>query len=217
MWSQEKAASAISDGRMAEEITPVTVPQRKGDPVIVDTDEHPRSTSLEKLAKLRPLFADPGTVTAGNASGVNDGAAALLLASQDAVDKHGLKPIVKVLGTAAAGVPPRIMGIGPVPATKKLLSRLGMTLDQMDVLELNEAFAVQALACGRELGLKDDDPRINPQGGAIALGHPLGMSGARLATTAVYQLKRGGGRYALCTLCVGVGQGVAMVVERVEQ
>lgn len=215
LWSQEKAAAAITDGRMAEEITPVSVPQRKGDPVVVDTDEHPRSTSLEKLAKLKPLFADPGTVTAGNASGVNDGAAALLLASQDAVDRHGLKPIVKVLGTVAAGVPPRTMGIGPVPATKKLLSRLGMTLDQMDVLELNEAFAVQALACGRELGLKDDDPRINPQGGAIALGHPLGMSGARLATTAVYQLKRGGGRYALCTLCVGVGQGVAMVIERV--
>lgn len=214
-WSQSKAAAAMSDGSLAEEITPVAVPQRKGDPVIVDVDEHPRSTSLEKLAKLRVLFADPGTVTAGNASGVNDGAAALLVASQDAVEQHGLKPRARILGTAAAGVPPRIMGTGPIPATRKLLTRLGMSLDEMDIIELNEAFAVQALTCGRELGLADDDPRINPLGGAIALGHPLGMSGARLVTTAVYQLQRTGGRHALCTMCIGVGQGIAMVIERV--
>ncbi len=215
-WSQTKAAAAMADGRLREEITPVTVPQRKGDPIIVEKDEHPRETSPEKLAKLRTLFADPGTVTAGNASGVNDGAAALLVASKEAVEKHGLTPIVRILGTASAGVPPRIMGFGPVPATRKLLKRIGMSLDDMDVIELNEAFAAQSLACTRELGLADDDPRINPLGGAIALGHPLGMSGARILTSAVHQLKRTGGRYALCALCVGVGQGVAMVVERVE-
>lgn len=215
-WSQTKAAAAMADGRLREEITPVTVPQRKGDPIIVDTDEHPRETSPEKLAKLRTLFADPGTVTAGNASGVNDGAAALLVASKEAVEKHGLTPIVRVLGTASAGVPPRIMGFGPVPATQKLLKRLDMSLDEMDVIELNEAFAAQSLACTRALGLADDDPRVNPLGGAIALGHPLGMSGARILTSAVHQLKRTGGRYALCALCVGVGQGVAMVIERVE-
>ena len=184
--------------------------------MIVEKDEHPRDTSLEKLAKLRTLFADPGTVTAGNASGVNDGAAALIVASKEAAGKHGLTPIVRILGTAAAGVPPRIMGFGPVPATRKLLKRLDMSLDDMDIIELNEAFAAQSLACTRELGLADDDPRINPLGGAIALGHPLGMSGARILTSAVHQLKRTGGRYALCALCVGVGQGVAMVVERVD-
>ncbi len=215
-WSQTKAAAAMADGRLREEITPVTVPQRKGDPIIVDTDEHPRETSLEKLAKLRTLFADPGTVTAGNASGVNDGAAALLVASKEAADEHGLTPIVRIHGTASAGVPPRIMGFGPVPATRKLLKRLDMSLDDMNIIELNEAFAAQSLACTRELGLADDDPRLNPLGGAIALGHPLGMSGARILTSAVHQLRRTGGRYALCALCVGVGQGVAMVIERVD-
>lgn len=213
-WSQSKAAAAVADGRLAEEITPVTVPQLKGDPIVVEKDEHPRDTSLEKLARLKAVFADPGTVTAGNASGVNDGAAALLVGSQAAVKEHGLKPRARVLGTATAGVPPRVMGLGPVPATRKLLTRLGMSLDEMDIIELNEAFAAQALTCSRELGLTDDDPRVNPLGGAIALGHPLGMSGARLVTTAVYQLQRTGGRYALCTMCIGVGQGVAMVIER---
>ena len=216
-WSQAKAAAAMADGRLAEEITPVTVPQRRGEPIMVDRDEHPRDTSPEKLAALRPLFADPGTVTAGNASGVNDGAAALLVSSREAAEKHGLTPLVRVLGTASAGVPPRIMGLGPVPATRKLLQRIGMTLDEMDIIELNEAFAAQALACMRELGLADDDPRVNPLGGAIALGHPLGMSGARLVTSAFHQLRRTGKRYALCTLCVGVGQGTAMVLERVDR
>jgi len=214
LWSQEKAAAAIEDGRMAEEIVAVQVPRRKQDPLVADTDEHPRGTSLEKLAALRPLFPD-GTITAGNASGINDGAAALLLASESAVTRHGLKPLVRVAGTAYAGVPPRIMGYGPVPATRKLMKRLGMSLDDIDIIELNEAFAAQALTCSRELGLADDDPRINPQGGAIALGHPLGMSGARLAVTAIRQLLRGDGRYALCTMCVGVGQGVATVLEKV--
>jgi 3-oxoadipyl-CoA thiolase len=214
LWSQEKAAAAIEDGRMTEEIVAVEVPRRKQDPLVADTDEHPRRTSLEKLAALRPLFPD-GTITAGNASGINDGAAALLLASESAVTRHGLKPLVRVVGTAYAGVPPRIMGYGPVPATRKLMKRLGMSLDDMDIIELNEAFAAQALTCSRELGLADDDPRINPQGGAIALGHPLGMSGARLAVTAIRQLLRGNGRYALCTMCVGVGQGVATVLEKV--
>lgn len=184
---------------------------------MVDRDEHPRDTSPEKLAALRPLFADPGTVTAGNASGVNDGAAALIVSSREAAEKHGLTPLVRVLGTASAGVPPRIMGLGPVPATRKLLQRIGMTLDEMDIIELNEAFAAQALACMRELGLADDDPRVNPLGGAIALGHPLGMSGARIVTSAFHQLRRTGKRYALCTLCVGVGQGTAMVLERVDR
>jgi acetyl-CoA acetyltransferase family protein len=214
LWSQEKAAAAIEDGRMTEEIVAVEVPRRKQDPLVADTDEHPRRTSLEKLAALLPLFPD-GTITAGNASGINDGAAALLLASESAVTRHGLKPLVRVVGTAYAGVPPRIMGYGPVPATRKLMKRLGMSLDDMDIIELNEAFAAQALTCSRELGLADDDPRINPQGGAIALGHPLGMSGARLAVTAIRQLLRGNGRYALCTMCVGVGQGVATVLEKV--
>jgi len=190
----------------------VSVPRRKQDPLIVDTDEHPRSTSLGKLSALRSLFPD-GTVTAGNASGINDGAAALLLASEAGAAKHGLTPKARVLGMAVAGVPPRIMGIGPVPATQKLLQRLNLSLDDFDVLELNEAFSAQALACTRELGLADDDPRINTRGGAIALGHPLGMSGARLAITAMDQLYTGGGKLALCTMCIGVGQGIAMVIE----
>ena len=210
--SQQKAAAAMQDGRLAGEITPVTIPQRKGDPVVVDSDEHPRATSLEKLAQLRPLFPD-GTVTAGNASGINDGAAALLLASEAGAKRHNLEPRARILGMAVAGVPPRIMGIGPVPATNKLLERLNLTLDDFDVLELNEAFSAQALACTRQLGLADDDPRINTRGGAIALGHPLGMSGARLAITAMDQLHTGGGKLALCTMCIGVGQGIAIVME----
>ncbi len=215
LWSQEKAAAAQQDGRLANEITPVSVPRRKQDPLIVDTDEHPRSTSLEKLAALRSLFPD-GTVTAGNASGINDGAAALLLASEAGAAKHGLTPKARVLGMAVAGVPPRIMGIGPVPATQKLLKRMNLSLDDFDVLEFNEAFSAQALACTRELGLADDDSRINTRGGAIALGHPLGMSGARLAITAMDQLYTGGGKLALCTMCIGVGQGIAIVIESVK-
>jgi len=211
-WSQVKAAAAQQDGHLAGEICPVSIPQRKKDPLIVDRDEHPRETSLEKLAQLKPLFPG-GTVTAGNASGINDGAAALLLASEAGAKRHGLQPVARVLGMAVAGVPPRIMGIGPVPATRKLLGRLGLALDDVDILELNEAFAAQALACTRELGLADDDPRINTRGGAIALGHPLGMSGARLALTAMDQLRRGGGKRALCTMCIGVGQGIALVLE----
>jgi len=213
LWSQQKCAAARADGRMAEEITPVLIPQRKGEPLKVELDEHPRETTLEKLAQLKPIVRPTGTVTAGNASGVNDGAAAVLLASQRAAAQYGLKPLARVAGTAVAGVPPRTMGIGPVPATRKLLTRLGRTLDQMEIIELNEAFAVQALACTRQLGLADDDPRINPQGGAIALGHPLGMSGARLVVTAAHQLRRSGGRLALCTMCIGVGQGIAMLLE----
>ena len=213
-WSQVKAAAAQQDGRLAGEICAVSVPRHKQDPLVVDRDEHPRETSLEKLAQLRPLFPD-GTVTAGNASGINDGAAALLLASEEGVRSQGLQPIARVLGMAVAGVPPRIMGIGPVPATRKLLQRLGMSLDDFDILELNEAFAAQALACTRELGLADDDPRINTRGGAIALGHPLGMSGARLALTALDQLKQGEGKRALCTMCIGVGQGIALALEAV--
>jgi 3-oxoadipyl-CoA thiolase len=213
LWSQEKTARAQADGSLAEEIVPVAVPRRKQEPLIADRDEHPRQTTLEQLAALKPLFPD-GTITAGNASGINDGAAALLLASEDAIRRHGLEPLARVVGTAYAGVPPRIMGLGPVPATRHLLARLRISLDDLDVIELNEAFAAQALTCLRELGLADDDPRVNPRGGAIALGHPLGMSGARLAVTAVRQLERNGGRYALCTMCVGVGQGVATVLER---
>jgi len=213
--SQEKAAAAQEDGRLAEEIAPVTIPQRKGDPVVVEKDEHPRQTTLEKLAGLRAPFRDGGSVTAGNASGVNDGACAVIIASKEAAKRHGLTPKARILGMATAGVEPRIMGIGPVPASEKLLSRLGMTIDQMDLIELNEAFAAQGLACMRQLGIEDEDPRVNPQGGAIALGHPLGMSGARLVTTATYQLQRSGGRYALTTMCIGVGQGIAMVIERV--
>ena len=212
-WSQQKAAAAQADGRLSEEIIPVTIPQRKGDPVIVSKDEHPRATSLEKLSQLKPIVRPQGTVTAGNASGINDGAAALLVASQAAVTKYGLTPRARILGSAAAGVEPAIMGFGPVPATRKLLKRLGLTLDDMALIELNEAFAAQALACSRELGLADNDPRLNPQGGAIALGHPLGMSGARLPTTATHQLGRTNARYALCAMCIGVGQGIAVVLE----
>jgi 3-oxoadipyl-CoA thiolase len=212
LWSQQKAAAAQQDGRLAAEITPVSVPRRKKDPLLVDTDEHPRETSLAKLAQLKPLFPN-GTVTAGNASGINDGAAALLLASEAGAKRHNLEPRARVLGMAVAGVPPRTMGIGPVPATNKLLDRLGMSLDNFDVLEINEAFSAQALACTRQLGLADNDPRINTRGGAIALGHPLGMSGARLAITALDQLQQGGGKLALCTMCIGVGQGIALVLE----
>ncbi|MBD3851784.1 MAG: 3-oxoadipyl-CoA thiolase [Acidobacteria bacterium] len=216
-WSQAKAEAAMANGNLAEEITAVTVPRRKQDPLVVDTDEHPRpGTTVEKLAKLRALFRENGTVTAGNASGVNDGACALLVTSEDAAEKHGLTPLVRVVAMSTAGVPPRIMGFAPAPAVKKILRRTGMSLDQMDVIELNEAFAAQALAVTRDLGLADDDPRINPNGGAIALGHPLGMSGARLVTTAVYQLLRSGGHFALCTMCIGVGQGIAMIIERIK-
>jgi acetyl-CoA acyltransferase len=213
-WSQSKTAAAQKDGRLAGEICSVSIPQRKKDPLIFEQDEHPRLSSLEKLAQLRPLFPD-GSITAGNASGINDGAAALLLASDAGAIRHGLQPRARILGMAVAGVPPRTMGIGPVPATRKLLKRLNLTLDDFDVLELNEAFAAQALACTRHLGLADDDPRVNTRGGAIALGHPLGMSGARLAITAMDQLQHGNGKLALCTMCIGVGQGIALVLEKV--
>ena len=212
--SQEKAARAQAGGIFGQEICPVSVPQKKGEPIIVDKDEHPRATSMEALAKLKPVTTPDGTVTAGNASGVNDGACALLLANQRAAVWHGLTPMARIVGTAVAGVPPRVMGIGPVPAVQKLLSRTGLALKDMDVIELNEAFAAQGVAALRALGLDDDDPRVNPNGGAIALGHPLGMSGARLITTAAYQLNRIQGRYALCTMCIGVGQGIAMIIER---
>ena len=213
--SQEKAARAQASGRLAREIVPVAIPQRKGDPVAVDTDEHPRMTSLEALGRLRPIVRSDGTVTAGNASGVNDGAAALIVASEAAAKRHGLTPRARILGAAVAGVPPRIMGIGPAPATQKLLARLSLTLADLDVIELNEAFAAQGLAVLRQLELEDEDPRVNPNGGAIALGHPLGMSGARLALTATEELQGGSGRYALCTMCIGVGQGIALALERV--
>jgi 3-oxoadipyl-CoA thiolase len=216
LWSQAKAASAQQDGRLAGEICAVSVPQRKKDPLIVDRDEHPRESSLSKLAQLNPLFPG-GTVTAGNASGINDGAAALLLASEAGTVRYKLEPRARILGMAVAGVPPRIMGIGPVPATNKLLQRLGLSLDDFDIIELNEAFAAQALACTRQLGLADDDPRINTRGGAIALGHPLGMSGARLGLTATDQLHSGGGKRALCTMCIGVGQGIALALEAISQ
>jgi len=214
LWSQLKAAAAQQDGRLADEIIAVNIPQRKGDPLVADKDEHLRATTLDKLAQLKPIF-EQGTVTAGNASGINDGAAALLLASAAGLRRHKLEPVARVLGMAVAGVAPRIMGIGPVPATTKLLGRLGLSMDDLDLLELNEAFAAQALACTRQLGLTDDDPRVNPQGGAIALGHPLGMSGARLVTTAMRQLQRSGGKRVLCTMCVGVGQGIAVILEKV--
>ncbi|MDY3199165.1 MAG: 3-oxoadipyl-CoA thiolase [Pseudomonadaceae bacterium] len=213
--SQEKTAKAQAAGIFAEEIVAIEIPRRKQEPLIFDTDEHPRASTLEKLAALPAPFRENGSVTAGNASGVNDGAAAMLVASADAVQKHGLKPVARILGMATAGVEPRIMGIGPVPAVRKLLDKQGLTIDQIDVIELNEAFAAQGLAVMRELGIKDDDARVNPNGGAIALGHPLGMSGARLLMTAALQLQRTGGRYALCTMCVGVGQGIAMLIERV--
>jgi len=214
--SQARCAAAMAAGRLAEEIVPVTIPRRKGDPAIVDTDEHPRpDVTAEGLAKLKGVVKPDGTVTAGNASGVNDGAAALLVASEAAAVRHGLTPRARVVAMATAGVPPRIMGIGPVPATKKVLEKTGLSLADMDVIELNEAFASQALAVLRGLGLPDDAKHVNPNGGAIALGHPLGMSGARLVTTAVYELHRHQGRFALCTMCIGVGQGIAIILERV--
>jgi len=214
--SQQKTAAAMEKGLFKEEIVPVVIPQRKGDPIVIDTDEHPRaSTTLEGLGKLRAPFREGGSVTAGNASGVNDGACALLIASKEAAEKHGLTPKARVVGMATAGLEPRIMGFGPAPATKKVLEKTGLTLDQMDVIELNEAFASQGLAVMRDLGLPDDAENVNPNGGAISLGHPLGASGARLVTTAMYQLHRTGGRYALCTMCIGVGQGIALIIERV--
>jgi acetyl-CoA acetyltransferase family protein len=213
--SQQRAAAAIAGGRMAEEIVPVGVAQKKGDPVAVATDEHPRATTLEALAKLKGIVRPDGTVTAGNASGVNDGACALILASEAAARRHALTPRARVVAAAVAGVAPRIMGFGPAPAMRKVLATARLDLSAMDVIELNEAFAAQALAVTRDHGLADDAPHVNPNGGAIALGHPLGASGARLVTTALYQLQRSAGRYALCTMCIGVGQGIAMIIERV--
>jgi acetyl-CoA acyltransferase len=214
--SQARWAAAQEAGIFADEIVPVSVPQRKGDPIVVDTDEHPRpGTDAAKLSKLKGVNGPDLSVTAGNASGVNDGAAALLIASEAAAKAHGLTPMARVVAMSSAGVAPRIMGIGPAPASQKVLERTGLTIDQMDVIELNEAFASQGLATLRQLGVADDDPRVNPHGGAIALGHPLGMSGARLVLTAAHHLKRTGGRYALCTMCVGVGQGTAIIIERV--
>ena len=213
--SQQRALAAQANGALAEEIVPVTIPARKGDPVVVAKDEHPRETSLEALAKLKPIVREDGTITAGNASGVNDGACALIVASEAAARKHGLTPRARILGMASAGVAPRIMGFGPAPASKKLLARLGLAIGKMDVIELNEAFASQVLAALRDLGVPDDAPHVNPNGGAIALGHPLGASGARLVATATRQLVRRSGRYALCTMCIGVGQGIALVLERV--
>jgi 3-oxoadipyl-CoA thiolase len=213
--SQEKAAAAQANGRLAAELVAVEIPQRKGDPVIVEQDEHPRATSMESLAKLKPIVRPDGTVTAGNASGVNDGAAAIIITSEEAAKRNGLTPRARVLGAAVAGVPPRIMGIGPAPASEKLMTRLGLKIGDFDVIELNEAFAAQALAVLRQLGLPDDAPNVNPNGGAIALGHPLGMSGARLALTATEELQRTGGKRALATMCIGVGQGIALALERV--
>ncbi len=213
--SQNKAAAAQAAGILAQEIVPVVIAQKKGDPITVSDDEHPRATSVEALAKLKGVVRPDGSVTAGNASGVNDGACALLIASAEMAARQGLTPKARIVGMATAGVAPRVMGIGPAPATQKLLQQTGLTMDQMDVIELNEAFAAQGLAVLRALGVADNDPRVNPNGGAIALGHPLGMSGARLITTAMYQLHRTGGRYALCTMCIGVGQGIALIIERV--
>ncbi|HSS70068.1 MAG TPA: 3-oxoadipyl-CoA thiolase [Casimicrobiaceae bacterium] len=213
--SQQRTAAAIAAGRLAEEIVPVSIAQKKGDPVIVGRDEHPRETSFEALARLKGVVRPDGTVTAGNASGVNDGACALLLASGEAVKKYGLTPKAQVLATAVAGVAPRIMGFGPAPAMRKVLARAGLKLADVDVIELNEAFASQALAVLRDHGIPDDAPYVNPNGGAIAIGHPLGASGARLVTTALYQLQRSGGHHALCTMCIGVGQGIAMIIKRV--
>jgi acetyl-CoA acyltransferase len=213
--SQQRAVAAQTK-RLAQEIVPVSIPQRRGDPLSVERDEHPRpDTTIEALAKLPALFRKDGTVTAGNASGINDGACALLLASEAACKRHGLKPRARVVAAAVAGVPPRVMGIGPVPASRKVLARAGLAIEQMDIIELNEAFASQALAVLRQLGVADDAAHVNPNGGAIALGHPLGMSGARLVTTAIYELARRNGRYALCTMCIGVGQGIAMIIEAV--
>lgn len=213
--SQAKASSAQANGTLSDEITPVIIPQKKGDPITVLHDEHPRATNIEALAKLKGIVRPDGTVTAGNASGVNDGACAVLLADEESAKHYGLTPRARIVGMATAGVAPRIMGIGPVPAVQKLLKQTGIALDQIDVIELNEAFAAQGLAVLRQLGISDDDARVNPNGGAIALGHPLGMSGARLITTAMYQLHRTGGRYALCTMCIGVGQGIATLIERI--
>ncbi len=213
--SQQKAAAAIAAGYLAKEIVPVAIPQKKGDPIVFSQDEHPRATTLEALAKLKGVVRPDGTVTAGNASGVNDGACALLLANEEAAKQYGLTPRARVVGMATAGVAPRIMGFGPAPAVRKVLAQTGLTLADMDVIELNEAFAAQGLAVLRDLGIADNDPRVNQWGGAIALGHPLGASGARLATTAVNQLHTLGGRYALCTMCIGVGQGIAVILEKV--
>ncbi len=213
--SQQRAIAAISAGRLAEEIVPVTILARKGEPVVVSRDEHPRETTLDALARLKGIVRPDGTVTAGNASGVNDGACATLLASEDAARRHGLTPRARVVASAVAGVAPRIMGFGPAPAMRKVLALAKLSLADIDVIELNEAFAAQALAVTRDHGLPDDEPRVNPNGGAIALGHPLGASGARLVTTALYQLQRTGGRRALCTMCIGVGQGIALIIERV--
>ena len=213
--SQERAAAAIAAGRLAEEIVPVTIPAKKGEPVVFKQDEHPRATTLESLARLKGVVRPEGSVTAGNASGVNDGAAATLIASGDAAKRFGLTPRARIVAAATAGVAPRIMGFGPAPATRKVLAKAGLAIGDIDVIELNEAFAAQALAVTRDLGLPDDAAHVNPNGGAIALGHPLGASGARLVTTALYQLRRTGGRYALCTMCIGVGQGIALIIERV--
>ena len=213
--SQQRALAAQASGALAEEIVAVTLPARKGESIVVAKDEHPRETSLEQLARLKPIVREDGTVTAGNASGVNDGACAVIVASEAAAKAHGLTPRARILGMAAAGVAPRIMGMGPAPASRKLLARLGIPVSKMDVIELNEAFAAQAVPVLRELGVPEDAPHVNPNGGAIALGHPLGASGARLVTTAMYQLARTGGRYALCTMCIGVGQGIALAIERV--
>ncbi|WP_347452697.1 3-oxoadipyl-CoA thiolase [Acinetobacter sp. ANC 7454] len=216
LTSQQRTAAAQAKGFFQNEIVPVVIPQRKGEPVVVDTDEHPRaSTTLEGLTKLKPVVKADGTVTAGNASGINDGAVALLIASDEAVAEYGLKARAKIIGSTVVGVEPRIMGFGPAPAIKKLLAQTGLTLDQMDVIELNEAFAAQALAVTRDLGLADDAAHVNPNGGAIAIGHPLGASGARLVTTALNQLEQTGGKYALCSMCIGVGQGIALIIERV--
>ena len=212
--SQERAAKAIASGRLSEEIVPVEVPRRRRESVVVDTDEHPRETSLEALAKLRPVVRDGGTVTAGNASGVNDGAAALLVMSETAVDRYDVTPLARIVGVAAAGVAPRVMGLGPVPATQRLMSRTGVRLDEVGVVEINEAFAAQSVACLRLLGLPDDAEHVNPNGGAIALGHPLGMSGARIALTAVMEARHRDSRYALATMCIGVGQGISTLLER---
>jgi acetyl-CoA C-acetyltransferase len=212
--SQQKAAAAQGSGRFAAEIVPVPLPQKKGDPILFAADEHPRATTLEALAKLKPVLHADGTITAGNASGLNDGAAAMIVASQAAAKAHGLTPRARIIGMASAGVAPRVMGIGPVDAARRLLARTGLTMAQMDVIELNEAFAAQALACLADLGVAPADPRVNPNGGAIALGHPLGMSGARIVQSAVEELHRNGGRYALAFMCVGVGQGIAIIVEK---